>query len=90
MRLRIRLQPRSSPVDPRMAVSQIDGVVVAPGANLPTCNTEQPAPRRAWTSPELVMHESFTVLTQHFFGPAGALLALQVTCSVVNGQLICH
>ena len=65
------------------AINKLDSSLSAP-------STERPAPRRAWTSPELVTHESLTVMTQHFFGPAGALLALQVTCSVVNGNLICH
>jgi hypothetical protein len=69
-----------------MAVPEINKV----DPSLSSPSTERPAPRRAWTSPELVTHESLTVMTQHFFGPAGALLALQVTCSVVNGNLICH
>ena len=69
-----------------MAVPEINKV----DAGLSAPSTERPAARRAWTTPELVTHESLTVLTQHFFGPAGAILALQLNCSVVNGQLICH
>ena len=46
-------------------------------------------PRRAWTTPELVTHESLQVLTQHFFGPAGALFALQIGCGVSGKKFGC-
>ena len=71
-----------------MAVSEINNV----DASLSAPSTERTAPRRAWTSPELVTHESLTVLTQHFFGPLGSLLALQITCSIPagGGPIVCH
>ena len=66
-----------------MAVHRIDEV---------TNGAEASASRRTWTTPALVTHESLTVLTQHYFGPLGALLALQVNCSVPagGGPIVCH
>jgi hypothetical protein len=47
------------------------------------------APRRVWTAPQLTTHESLTVLTQHFFGPAGVALALQINCGVSGKKFGC-
>jgi hypothetical protein len=68
-----------------MAVSEINKL----DTSLSAPSTERPAPRRAWTSPELVTHESLQVLTQHFFGPAGALFALQIGCGVSGKKFGC-
>lgn len=47
------------------------------------------AVRRAWTTPQLATHESLTVLTQHFFGPAGVAFALQINCGVSGNKFGC-
>ncbi|MDB4910558.1 MAG: hypothetical protein JWO39_1381, partial [Gemmatimonadetes bacterium] len=49
----------------------------------------EPAPiephlrRRPWTTPQLVVHESMMVLTQHFFGAPAPAMLLQVGISCV-------
>jgi len=47
------------------------------------------AARRPWTTPQLTMHESLTVMTQHFFGPAGVAFALQINCGVSGKKFGC-
>jgi len=47
------------------------------------------AVRRAWVTPALTTHESLTVMTQHFFGPAGVALALQINCGVSGHKFGC-
>jgi hypothetical protein len=41
--------------------------------------------RRPWTTPQLVVHESMMVLTQHFFGAPAPAMLLQVGISCVIG-----
>jgi len=49
--------------------------------------TEAQPPRRPWTTPQLVVHESMMVLTQHFFGaPAQAMMLQGVGISCVVGS----
>ena len=45
--------------------------------------------RRAWITPQLATHESLTVMTQHFFGPAGVAFALQINCGVSGKKFGC-
>jgi hypothetical protein len=45
--------------------------------------------RRPWATPRLTAHESLTVMTQHFFGPAGVALALQINCGVSGHKFGC-
>jgi hypothetical protein len=40
---------------------------------------ENPLRRRPWTAPQLVVHESMMVLTQHFFGAPSVSMMLQGT-----------
>jgi hypothetical protein len=47
------------------------------------------AARRPWTTPQLTTHESLTVMTQHFFGPAGVAFALQINCGVSGKKFGC-
>jgi hypothetical protein len=43
--------------------------------------------RRPWTTPQLVVHDSMMVLTQHFFGaPSASLMLWQVGFSCVVGS----
>jgi hypothetical protein len=55
-------------------------------------NNPEPAPselqlrRRPWTAPQLVVHESMMVLTQHFFGAPAPAMLLQVGISCVVGS----
>jgi hypothetical protein len=51
--------------------------------------SQRPAPRRPWVAPVIAKHESLTVLTQHFFGPAGVLFALQINCGVSGNKFGC-
>lgn len=51
-------------------------------------STKEQAPRRPWTAPRLVVHESMMVLTQSFFGApvASMVMALQgISCVVGQG-----
>jgi hypothetical protein len=47
-------------------------------------STERTPVRRPWTAPQLVVHESMMVLTQHFFGapfaPTMLLGLAQISC----------
>ena len=72
-----------------MAALRDNGVSNAPEASLSAPIAERPAPRRAWTTPALVTHESLQVLTQHFFGAAGAAFALQIGCGVSGKKFGC-
>jgi len=47
------------------------------------------ASRRPWMTPQLATHESLTVMTQHFFGPAGVAFALQINCGVSGKKFGC-
>ena len=53
-------------------------------------NTPQ---RRPWTAPQLVVHDSMMVLTQHFFGvPAAPTMLLglaQISCVVGPTTPVC-
>jgi hypothetical protein len=43
--------------------------------------------RRPWTTPQLIVHESMMVMTQHFFGaPAQAMMLQGVGISCVVGS----
>ena len=47
--------------------------------------TEAHLPRRPWTTPQLVVHESMMVLTQSFFGaPAAAMIlgGVGISCTI--------
>jgi hypothetical protein len=48
--------------------------------------TEAQLRRRPWTPPQLVVHESMMVLTQHFFGAPAPAMMLQVGISCVVGS----
>jgi hypothetical protein len=52
-------------------------------------NSQRPVPRLVWNTPRLTTHESLTVLTQHFFGPAGVAFALQITCGISGNKFGC-
>jgi len=56
---------------------------------LPSRVEAKTAGRRPWTTPQLVTHESLTVMTQHFFGPAGVAFALQINCGVSGKKFGC-
>jgi hypothetical protein len=49
----------------------------------------------SWADPEhnaillRETHESLTVMTKHFFGPAGVAFALQITCGVSGSKFGC-
>ena len=61
-------------------------------ADVPAYDQERAAPPAArirWVTPRLETHESLTVLTQHFFGPAGVAYALQVGCGVSGKKFGC-
>jgi len=45
--------------------------------------------RKPWATPRLAAHESLTVMTQHFFGPAGVAFALQINCGVSGKKFGC-
>ena len=45
--------------------------------------------RKPWATPQLATHESLTVMTQHFFGPAGVAFALQINCGVSGKKFGC-
>jgi hypothetical protein len=45
--------------------------------------------RLRWETPQLATHESLTVMTKHFFGPAGVAFALQITCGVSGSKFGC-
>jgi hypothetical protein len=48
--------------------------------------------RRPWTTPQLVVHESMMVLTQHFFGAPSPVMMLQgvgISCTVGPGGPTC-
>ena len=50
--------------------------------------TEVHLPRRPWTTPQLVVHESMMVLTQSFFGaPANAMIlgGPGISCVIGSG-----
>ena len=47
------------------------------------------AARKPWATPLLATHESLTVMTQHFFGPAGVAFALQINCGVSGKKFGC-
>ena len=52
-------------------------------------STKEQAPRRPWTAPRFVVHESMMVLTQSFFGaPIASMAMLQgpgLSCVVGQG-----
>jgi hypothetical protein len=71
--------------------SERDGEI-APGVGQTVAQTRaepSTAVRRAWTTPQLATHESLTVMTQHFFGPAGVAFALQINCGVSGKKFGC-
>jgi hypothetical protein len=59
------------------------------GEHVPAREPERRAARRPWVTPKLATHESLTVLTQHFFGPAGVAFALQIGCGVSGKKFGC-
>jgi hypothetical protein len=69
-------------------------VFVAAGTTLGLMSNSNPEPapiephlrRRPWTTPQLVVHESMMVLTQHFFGAPAPAMLLQVGISCVIGS----
>jgi hypothetical protein len=51
--------------------------------------SESGTARLRWETPQLATHESLTVLTKHFFGPAGVAFALQITCGISGSKFGC-
>lgn len=47
--------------------------------------------RRPWTTPQLVVHESMMVLTQHFFGAPSVTMLLRqgISCVIGPGGPVC-
>jgi hypothetical protein len=71
-----------------MANSPLDGSNIPLGSGDPAPDTSGAA-RLRWETPQLATHESLTVLTKHFFGPAGVAFALQITCGVSGQKFGC-
>ena len=76
-----------------MALDRSNDLSKAGGAETLAGGSERiqsgPPARLSWVTPRLETHESLTVLTQHFFGPAGVMYALQVGCGVSGKKFGC-
>jgi hypothetical protein len=73
-----------------MSHSPVDRPNLVPGSTESAAQRARPeAARRPWVTPQLATHESMTVLTKHFFGPAGVAFALQINCGVSGQKFGC-